>query len=70
MFSGNNYKKLSKSQADFLNLDESFISELSSEDCEEMFPNRQYDSPTFKKLDTSDKLEKIHLQSSAQLRAV
>lgn len=61
MFSGNNYKKLSKSQANLLNLDDSFISDISSEDCEEMFANRKYESPTFKKLDSSAKLEQIVL---------
>ena len=52
-----------------LNLDDSFISDLSSEDCEEMFPNRKYESPTFKKLDDSEKLETINLQSSLEVRA-
>jgi hypothetical protein len=61
MFSGNNYKKLSKSQADFLNLDDSFISDLSSEDCDEMFPDLKFESPTFKKLDTSEKLRNVNL---------
>lgn len=69
MFSGNNYKKLSKSQADLLNLDDSFISDLSSEDCDEMFGNRKYESPTFKELDESDKLDNLNLTSTEKQAA-
>jgi len=49
-----------------LNLDDSFISDLSSEDCEEMFA---YESPTFKELDETEKLEKINLQSTNEKNA-
>ena len=34
-----------------------------------MFGNRNYESPTFKELDTTEKLEKINLQSSIEVKA-